>query len=603
MNLPARANTPRRTRYDVYAALFVLITSLLRLTQLSRFELAPDEAYYWDWSRQLAWGYYDQGPLIGYVIRLTTGIFGTNAFGVRAGIWAASAGTLICCWLLARRLFGAYAGWICALALAATPLMAVGSLIATYDPLLVFFWALALLLLERALFAPSQTTQRWAWMGAGVAVGLGFLSKHTMLMIAPCVLLFLMLCPTQRRWLKRPEPYAAFALALALYTGAFWWNAHHHWWTFGHLLFLAQKTTNSPLSRLGEFVGAQALLVGPGLFLASLAAALAVMRQSRQRSRVQSPAPPENANIAPGAPDTRPPPSSSEPADSLFTKYLYLLCLGYPVFAFFCLMALRAKVQANWAPCAWLTPTILWAGLFAGMQEKGERQKAKGADHVSGGEAVSHADEVQDKEKNNKHDTEKDKEKIAAGSAPPFSFHLSPFSSRLLAVVGTSALLTLLLVWPGLRQSVGVRLKPGNDVTTQLAGWSGLAAHVGRVRSEMERGGRRVFVAGNGYQYCALMAFYLPDHPPTYDLFLHWRLTMYAAHVEQLKGRLGEDAVFVNDGEADDEDLRAVFERVEWDPPYPIWQRPTYDTPVRYIHIARCYGYRRYMGLDWAVGG
>ena len=83
-----------------------------------------------------------------------------------------------------------------------------------------------------------------------------------------------------------------------------------------------------------------------------------------------------------------------------------------------------------------------------------------------------------------------------------------------------------------------------------MVGWNRLAAHVQDIRADMERGGRKVFIAGNGYQYCALMAFYLPDHPPTYDMYLHYRLTMYAAHVERLKLHLGEDANFINDGRA-----------------------------------------------------
>ena len=529
-------------KYDRYSILFLVVTSLLRLSQLGHYELAPDEAYYWDWSRQLAWGYYDQGPMIGYVIRLTTLLFGTNAFGVRVGVWAASLGTLVCCWLLARRVFSPLAGLLAVVLLGVTPLVAVGSLIATYDPVLVFFWALALVFLERALFAPDEMQQRRAWLWTGMATGLGFLSKHTMLLILPCTLLFLIASPPHRKWLRRPEPYLGFALTLLLYGGAFWWNAHHHWWTFGHLLFLAHKSTNSPLSRLGEFVGSQALLLGPGLFLACLAA-------------VRLPCP-------------RP-------------QRLFLFCLGYPIFAFFCLMALRAKVQANWAPCAWLTPTLLWAGWMAG---KVEEWRSGGVEETG-------------------------KRAEGAGNRQGNTFPHLPHSStppllHFVLVLVPSVLLTVLLISPDLRQAVGIRLKPHDDVTTQMVGWNRLAAHVQDIRADMERGGRKVFIAGNGYQYCALMAFYLPDHPPTYDMYLHYRLTMYAAHVERLKSHLGEDAIFINDGRADDADLRAVFERVEWEePPLAIWRRPLNKEPIRFLHIARCYGYRRYTGLDWAVGG
>ena len=100
----------------------------------------------------------------------------------------------------------------------------------------------------------------------------------------------------------------------------------------------------------------------------------------------------------------------------------------------------------------------------------------------------------------------------------------------------------------------------------------------------------------------ALMGFYLPDHPLTYDMFLHWRLTMYAAHVERLKPHHGDNAIFINDGESDANDLRQIFERVEWDTPFPI-RRAGNPEPIRYVHIVRCYGYRRYTGLDWSVGG
>ena len=123
------------------------------------------------------------------------------------------------------------------------------------------------------------------------------------------------------------------------------------------------------------------------------------------------------------------------------------------------------------------------------------------------------------------------------------------------------------------------------------------------MRKEMVAQGRNVFLASNGYQYCALMAFYLPDHPETHDLFLHFRLTMYAAYVERLKGKLGQDCIFINENVLDEKDLRQLFRRVEWDPPLPIYRRPYHDEPIRRVRIARCYDFWRYVGLEWAEGG
>lgn len=36
------------------------------------FNLAPDEAHYWAWSRRLDWSYYSKGPMVAYLIALST---------------------------------------------------------------------------------------------------------------------------------------------------------------------------------------------------------------------------------------------------------------------------------------------------------------------------------------------------------------------------------------------------------------------------------------------------------------------------------------------------------------------------------------------------
>jgi hypothetical protein len=534
------ADTRSEGRWHRATILFLVVTTLLRLLQLPTLELAPDEAYYWDWSRRLSLGYYDQGPFIAYLIRATTAVFGTNEFGVRFGALLCSLGTLICCYILARRLFSPRAGFYAVLLLGLTPFLEIGSIIATYDPPLVFFWALAVLVLERALFAPDERTQRRAWFGAGLAVGLGFLSKHTMLFLVPCLLLFLILSPPHRRWLTRPEPYLAFALCLLLYSGVLYWNAQNHWWTFGHLLFLSKKTFGSPLSRLGDFIGSQALLLGPVLFPMILWACWKGVGNTDER-------PTTNDKRQRREPDTR----YQEPATKNQTPEsdtLFLLCMGLPVFLLFCLMAFKAKVQANWGPCAWLTPTILLAGVLS------ERESRKARRLVT------------------------------------------------LAAV-TSGLLTVLIVSPELRYRLGIRLSVLADHTNTMYGWREIAAQVQKLREEGEKTGRKVFIASDGYQYTALLAFYLPDHPETFDLFLHGRLTMYAAYVERLKTHLGEDAIFVNDNRSDESDLGQIFERVEWTEAIPVWRRPYYDAPIRTMEIARCRNYRRYTGLEWTEGG
>jgi dolichol-phosphate mannosyltransferase len=48
-------------------------------------ELLPEEAYYWNYSRHLDIGYLDHPPMVAWLIRLGTMVFGQNEFGVRIG--------------------------------------------------------------------------------------------------------------------------------------------------------------------------------------------------------------------------------------------------------------------------------------------------------------------------------------------------------------------------------------------------------------------------------------------------------------------------------------------------------------------------------------
>jgi hypothetical protein len=73
--------------------------------------------------------------------------------------------------------------------------------------------------------------------------------------------------------------------------------------------------------------------------------------------------------------------------------------------------------------------------------------------------------------------------------------------------------------------------------------------------------------------------------------------------VDRLHSHLGQNFIFVTDNPLADADLRQVFEQVEWDPPLPLWRRPAYSEPIRVMHIARCRGFRRFVGLEWADGG
>jgi 4-amino-4-deoxy-L-arabinose transferase-like glycosyltransferase len=105
--------------------------TVAHLLLIFRFPLAPDETYYWDWSRHLDWGYYDQGPMVAWWIRASCLLVGDTPLGVRFGIVAATFGTQLFLALLARDHFGDRAALVSLLVASLTPLALAGSCIAT----------------------------------------------------------------------------------------------------------------------------------------------------------------------------------------------------------------------------------------------------------------------------------------------------------------------------------------------------------------------------------------------------------------------------------------------------------------------------------------
>lgn len=64
-------------------SLLLLGWFLLNVVQAVFTEIGNDEAYYWVYSQNLAWGYYDHPPLVGVIIKAGTLLLGDSILGVR----------------------------------------------------------------------------------------------------------------------------------------------------------------------------------------------------------------------------------------------------------------------------------------------------------------------------------------------------------------------------------------------------------------------------------------------------------------------------------------------------------------------------------------
>jgi 4-amino-4-deoxy-L-arabinose transferase-like glycosyltransferase len=304
--------------------------TLLRLAVAAAVPLAPDEAYYWIWSRALAPGYLDHPPMVALWIRLGTLLAGNTPLGVRLlGPLSVAVGS----WLLAdaaeRLMPGRRAGLAAAALFNATLLAGVGSVIMTPDTPLLFFWTATLWALARFLAARSG---RWL-VAAGGFAGLALTSKYTAAFLWPGIALWMFWVPGLRPWLRRPMPWAAAALGLGLFVPVVLWNSQHAWAGF---LRQGGRVTDWHAARaarfLGELVSGQVGLATPLVFLL-VAVGLAMATREAWRDR--------------------------DPAMSL------LAALSLPPVLVFVQHAFGDRVQGNWPAIIYPAAIIAAAALTA----------------------------------------------------------------------------------------------------------------------------------------------------------------------------------------------------------------------------------------------
>ncbi|MCP4642022.1 MAG: phosphatase PAP2 family protein [bacterium] len=288
---------------------------------LNWFELAGDEAQYWDWSRQLALGYYSKPPMVAYLMRMLVGAGGNKEYVIRFGAVMLTSGTLALIYALALRITRREPAALLAAGLAmAMPATWVGSVLLTIDPILIFFWALAMYAFHRAV---NGHAGMWWW--TGFALGLAMLSKYTVVFLLIAFVAYLVL--VDRSHLRRPGPYIALAVAAICMSGVVYWNATNDWISIRHTASIGAQEANSvgrAVGRVGEFFLGQAGVVSPilfGCFLWAMGACANRVRVRRFRAN----------------------------RDAAFL----VLCFGV-LFGGYALISLTHTPNANWPVCSYV---------------------------------------------------------------------------------------------------------------------------------------------------------------------------------------------------------------------------------------------------------
>jgi 4-amino-4-deoxy-L-arabinose transferase-like glycosyltransferase len=304
-----------------------LLVTALRLALLPFYEtgLGPDEAQYWFWAQDLAFGYYSKPPVIAWIIALPTALFGDHEWSVRLLSPLLIGGTGLLLFASARRLYGSAPALFTLALWHLTPAVMLGATLVTTDVPLLLCWSLALYAFVRMTEAEARPLP-WALL-LGTALGLGLLSKYAMVYFP----VGLALAAALSARVRRPGllPYlVAGTLGLLIFLPNVLWNLRNGMQTVGHTADNASWAGTLRWGELGEFAASQLGVFGPLTFLALLAYLLLGRRWVRRAGAEGS-------------------------ADAM------LAALILPPLLLICVQALLSRAHANWAMTAYPAALVL----------------------------------------------------------------------------------------------------------------------------------------------------------------------------------------------------------------------------------------------------
>ena len=176
--------------------IFLVVWGILNLIQAGLTPLNNDEAYYWMYSKNLAWGYFDHPPMIAFMIWIGDFLF-RNELGVRIMVVISQGAGILMIWSLTDEFQrGKKQNILLFIALIAIlPVFNIFGFIATPDSPLLFFAALFLLIYKRFLYRENWINA--IYLGFSMA-GLMYSKYHGALIIIFVVLSNLILLKSFR---------------------------------------------------------------------------------------------------------------------------------------------------------------------------------------------------------------------------------------------------------------------------------------------------------------------------------------------------------------------------------------------------------------------
>jgi 4-amino-4-deoxy-L-arabinose transferase-like glycosyltransferase len=216
---------------------------------------ADDEVYYWCWAERLQLSYYDHPPMVAYMIRAATAIFGDTLFAIRLPAVVSTLTVLaVIGWLTRPRTLLPLAIF--------TPMFTFGAVLVTPDTPLLMFWALYLawlVTMHERLAKPEPIGVSW-WLLGGAILGCGILGKYTTGLGMIAGFASFLLAGHVRRWFAGYVIHGLVAVIVTLPI-----LIHNIRYDFAPLLYQwkhSMSSTEPGLIHFASFWGVQILLFG-----------------------------------------------------------------------------------------------------------------------------------------------------------------------------------------------------------------------------------------------------------------------------------------------------------------------------------------------------
>lgn len=237
--------------------LVLLIYTLLNAITNQFMPFYSDENYYWLWSKNLDFSYFDHPAMIAYIIKATT-IFGDSPFSIRLASPLLVAGSAYFIYLLAKKMFGEKSAIYTFYIFISSIFIIVASTLITPDIPLMFFSSL---FLYSAYIYLDEGQKKFAYL-TGIAAGAMILSKYTGILLIFTLLVYILIY--KRDVFKDKYFYVAIALATLVFSPVLYWNYQHDFISFLFQLHhgIAEKKIFNPDTFL-NFFGSQVVLFHP----------------------------------------------------------------------------------------------------------------------------------------------------------------------------------------------------------------------------------------------------------------------------------------------------------------------------------------------------